>query len=380
MEILSRTQQLADLFSLEKKVELKDSKLEIVPFTFRQTFNENEIKSFQKKIPVSELCETTDEAIAENKIFNYCVFTPQNSSKSNKAILLLHGLNERSWKKYLGWAEYLAESTGKSVILFPIAFHMNRTPGLWSNARALLPWVAKRKVEIPELKNSTFVNVALSSRISQNPFRFYTSGRETILNVWQLMNEIKSGIHPLFEEDTSVDLFGYSIGAFMSNVLLLANPDNIFDKSKLFMFCGGSIFSKMNANARDIIDSEANEKLHNYFTHDFFGKNSVPQEAQDNIYQAFKAMLLPEGLKELRESFFKKAESRIKAITLKNDTVIPTAGAQAAFGSSSEKILEEMDFPYSYSHQWPFPLNTTSQKELINQSFKEVFDKAVAFI
>lgn len=380
MELLSRTQQLADLFSLEKKVELKGSNLDIIPFTFKQSFNENEIKSIQGKLPLSEFYETSDDAILENKQFNYSIFTPRNSARSDQAILLLHGLNERSWKKYLSWAEYLAEATGKSVILFPIAFHMNRAPVSWSDARALIPWVTKRKVKIPGLTNSTFVNIALSSRISQNPIRFYSSGRETIMNVWQLAQEIKSGKHPLFKEDTSINLFGYSIGALMSNVLLLSNPGNLFDKSKLFMFCGGSIFSKMNANARDIIDSEANEKLQNYYTSDFFNEEVIPVSFQDNIYQAFKAMILPDKLKELRESFFTKSSDRIRAITLKDDVVIPTEGAMITFGSASGKIVEEMDFPYSYTHQWPFPLNAISHKQLVNDSFKEVFNKVAAFL
>lgn len=380
MEILSRTQQLANLFSLERKITISEKKISILPFTFKQTFNEKEIKSFQENLPSAEFFQTSDDSISENKVFNYCIFTPQSSAKSNEAILLLHGLNERAWKKYLSWAEYLTETTGKSVILFPIAFHMNRTPHIWSDARALLPWVAKRKSEIPELANSTFVNVALSSRISQNPFRFYTSGRETIMNVWQLVKEIKSGMHSLFSEDTSVNLFGYSIGAFMSDVILLSNPDNLFEKSKLFMFCGGSIFSKMNANARDIIDSDANEKLQNFFANDFFNDGLVSSSINDNIHKAFKAMILPEKFKEFREGFFEKASERIRAITLKADTVIPTEGAVCALGNSHKTILEEMDFPYPYSHQWPFPMNAVSHKNLVNESFKEVFDKAAAFI
>ena len=379
MEILGRTRQLNDLFSLEKKIKLNETQLDIIPFTFKQTFNKNEIKSIQEKLPSAEFCKISDEAISENKIFNYCVFHPRNTKKTNQAILLLHGLNERSWKKYLSWAEYLSKKTGKSVILFPIAFHMNRGPQFWSDARALLPWVKKRK-EIPGLKNSTFVNVALSARISQEPLRFYISGRETVLDVWQLTKEIKSGLHPLFKEDTSINLFGYSIGALLSNVLLLSNPDELFTESRLFMFCGGSIFSKMDANARDIIDSEANDCLRHFYTQKFITDNFVPKAENDFIYQAFKALIRPDVLTDFREEFYKKAIDRIKSITLKNDTVIPTEGVRAALGTSSEKIVEEMDFSFSYSHQWPFPLTGAKNEQEINEGFKAVFDKACAFI
>ena len=62
----------------------------------------------------------------------------------------MHGLNERNWSKYLTWAEYLSSKTGKIVILFPIAFHINRSPVGWSNPRYLQSIFTKRKNEIGE--------------------------------------------------------------------------------------------------------------------------------------------------------------------------------------------------------------------------------------
>ena len=53
-----------------------------------------------------DLSNKNDTLIPENRSFSYPVFTPGNT-KSDKVILLLHGLNERSWVKYLVWA-YLA--------------------------------------------------------------------------------------------------------------------------------------------------------------------------------------------------------------------------------------------------------------------------------
>lgn len=89
------------------------------------------------------------------------------------------------------------------------------------------------------------------------PVTLLRLGRESVYNMWQLVHEIKNGEHPLFKEDTSINLFAYSIGALLSQVLLLANPDKMFTDTRLFMFCGGSIFSEMDGNARDIMDKEA---------------------------------------------------------------------------------------------------------------------------
>ena len=133
MDISLRTKQLNSLFSYDKKTELEESHLEIIPFRFTQTRGASEIDEFQKGLTPTGFCPMTDDRIQENKSFSYAIFTPSGRKKNNEAIILLHGLNERTWEKYLTWAEYLTHTTGKPVILFPIAFHMNRTPGLWAN-------------------------------------------------------------------------------------------------------------------------------------------------------------------------------------------------------------------------------------------------------
>jgi hypothetical protein len=68
----------------------------------------------------------------ENNSRYSCLLMQPAGSTSRGLILLLHGLNEKRWDKYLPWARRLVRQTGKSVLLFPIAFHMSRTPAPWS--------------------------------------------------------------------------------------------------------------------------------------------------------------------------------------------------------------------------------------------------------
>ena len=363
MEISTRTKQLKAIFSYDKKVILEDQPLEIRPYHFIQNMGVNEIEQFQQLIPTSEFCSIPDNNIQENKSFSYTIFTPKGSRKTDQAILLLHGLNERNWDKYLTWAEYLSLATGKAVILFPIAFHMNRTPGNWYNPRALMPWVARRKQEVEHLDNSTFVNVALSYRLSDTPLRFY-----------------------IFEKDSSINIFAYSIGAFLSQILMLANPDHLLDDSKLFLFCGGSIFSQMDGSARDIMDREAYRRVKNYFLNDFLTKNDEQRMLpvlyeEDFMEKAFKAMIRPEVMKNYRESFFERIQDRLRIVTLKKDTVMPTQGVIEALGPKCvDTILEELDFPYEYSHQNPFPTNTGATPEMLYQSFTGIFNRVANFL
>jgi hypothetical protein len=299
----------------------------------------------------------------------------------DKAILLLHGLNECSWEKYLPWAEQLALKTGKAVILFPIAFHMNRTPASWHNPRTISPYVNIRKQKFTDVGNSTFVNLALSSRLSESPIRFYISGRESAFNIWQLFKEIKNGRHPLFKENTSIDIFAYSIGAFLAQILLLANPGQLISDSKLFMFCGGSIFSRMNGSARDILDQESFQKLRHYFLDIFLWKKTSPSQTEDSFQKAFKSMLSVDEQRDYRESFFQKAVQRIQAFTLKKDSVIPTIGVKEAFGNTNcNSVVKELDFPYEYSHQVPFPIHNRISPEIVQECFSDLFNRSASFL
>lgn len=381
MDLSLRTQELNRLFSYDKKSVIEESRLDILPFRFTQTTGAGEIDTFQKILPTTGFCPLTDDHIGENKSFRYTVFAPSGEKSFREAIILLHGLNERSWEKYLTWAEFLAHNTRKPVILFPIAFHMNRTPGGWYNPRAILPWVNRRKEETTGNANSTFVNVALSSRLSSHPLRFYASGRESAFNLCQLVHEIKNGEHPLFGEDASVHIFAYSIGALLSQVVLLANPNNLFTDSRLFMFCGGSIFSQMNGNARDIMDKEAFDRIYQYYMNDFMKRKNIPDCFPDDLFEkAFKTMIQPGYMQEERESFFCKACNRIRAISLKNDIVMPTEGILKALGKASGKILQELDFQFPYSHQIPFPSPNRANPRDVNRAFLTVFNQASAFI
>jgi pimeloyl-ACP methyl ester carboxylesterase len=385
MKFIEQFQKLKSLFTYDREVSVEDLSLKIRPFQFEQKFGNSEIDQIQQTLSTSEFCPLSDDNIEENKKFTYTVFVPKGVAQADKAILLLHGLNERTWEKYLPWAEELAKRTGRAIILFPIAFHMNRTPRMWYNPRAILPYVDRRKQQFAGLNNSTFVNLALSSRLSENPIRFYISGKESIFNLWQLIKEIKNGQHPMFKENTSVNIFAYSIGAFLAQVLLLANPDQLTSDARLFMFCGGTLFSRMDGNARDIMDCESFQKLRNYFLNDFIREDEkVPgctAAAEDPIQKAFKTMLAFSQYRDYRESFFREAKNRIRAITLKKDTVIPTSGVEEAFGKKSAPgMLEEMDFPYEYSHQIPFPTHTRVASEIVQQSFSHLFDRAAAFL
>jgi len=389
MEFTKTFNELKKIFSLERdKTVIPNSGIEIQLMNFTSSSSlvlpsngVNEQTYFHQAIA------TNDGSIVENKSFSYPVFIPTSQTLHSKAIILLHGLNERSWLKYLPWAYYLAENTNRPVILFPISFHMNRSPENWANPRAMMPLLANRQ-KTEELDMSTFANVALSQRLSDDPLRFFASGKQSAEYLIYLLDTIKQGNYPLLAKDSQIDFFSYSIGAFLSQILFLANPKGLLCNSRLFMFCGGAHFSEMFGTSRLIMDSKAYSSLRKYYLNDFFFFFKIRSPfsmyiKKSQLGEAFLGMLSPETNREYRENRLEKLKNQVRIISLKNDRVIPSTYIQSTFSSLKNKIkdiVHELDFPFEYTHEIPFPIYNNPNHRLVDQSFKRVFEPAVDFL
>ncbi len=326
-----------------------------------------------------------DKAVAENVDFSYPVYIPNSTSKYGKAIVLLHGLNERSWHKYLPWAQYLGEQTQRPVILFPIAFHMNRSPEDWANPRAMMPLINSRKA-IEGINMTTFANIALSQRLSDDPLRFFTSGKQSADDIVQLLNSIKQGEIPFLEKDAQIDFFSYSIGAFLAQILFLANPKDLLNSSKLFIFSGGGLFSEMRGTSRLIMDSKAYSSLRKYYLHDFPIELKVKSPFSSFVKggalgEAFLAMIAAENNQFFREHKFQRMRDRIRVVALTKDSVIPVASAKEVFACvRNQNLVTELDFPYEYTHENPFPVFDNDKSIEVDRAFETVFSQAASFL
>ena len=291
VKFFQRQKELISHFKIGRSTKLPDSKVKIEMFGF-----ESKGKNLNPEKGTHH--NYGDETISENNRFFYPVFVPHGNSKPNAGILLLHGLNERNWDKYLCWAEYLAIHTQKPVILFPIAFHMNRSPASWGDPRSMSALMFKRKKEAGDPRSLSFANAALSDRLCKEPYRFFSSGNQTIQDITSLTSQIKNGEHSLFSEGTSLDIFAYSIGSFLAEILLMGNPLNLFSASRLFIFCGGSIFSNMYGESRYIMDKAAYDSLFRYYCHDWFSQENKTatsgEMVSDSLLTAFNSMINPD--------------------------------------------------------------------------------------
>lgn len=338
---------------------------------------------------VNGILDVPDSQIKENISFRYHIFSPiEQTEKTKEVVFLLHGLNEKDWDKYYTWAKAIVDRTGKSVVLFPLGFHMNRTPKGWSNSRLMYKASSQRKAALPNIIASSLSNVAISKRLHEKPQRFVWSGLQTYYDIIDFIGDIKAGRHPIIAPDARYDFFAYSIGAFLSQILIISNYNGYFDHSKLCMFCGGPVFNRFSPVTKFILDSEANVILYSFLVEHL--ESHLKKDARLNHYLngnhtegiVFRSMLDYKVNSEMRENAFHKLSSQIMAIGLKQDTVIPPYEIINTLQGKYREIpirVDILDFPYKYKHEDPFPTVEKLRNET-DEAFNSVFDSICTFL
>ena len=328
-----------------------------------------------------------DIDVDENRHFKYQIIKPFGVKTTKKVVFLFHGFNEKDWNKYIPWANSICEGTGSSVVLFPIAFHMQRAPQFWSSRREMYKLSEERKKKYPNIVHSTLSNVAISMRLHSMPQRFIWSGLQTYYDVIQFIEECRNDNHPLISSNFEFDIFSYSIGGFLAQILKLTNYNNYFSNSKVCLFCGGATFNRFSPVSKFILDSEANVALYSFLVEHF--ENILQKDELLNHYikddhlegKLFYSMLDYHKMRDFREGLLRKYENDIYAITLRKDKIIPSYEVMNTLKGAYHDIkikVDEIDFDRDYIHENPFP-EETKTPGIVANDFKLVFNKVCNF-
>jgi hypothetical protein len=336
---------------------------------------------------IQELLNKKDAEIKENITFRYHIVMPKNEVKTKKIILLFHGFNEKNWSKYLPWATCIAEKTGKSVVMFPLSFHMNRAPAIWSNSLEMNNVNNQRKVRYPHMIESSLYNVAVSTRLHSKPQRFVWSGLQSYYDVIDFVENVKEGLHPVVSKDASIDFFSYSLGTFLGEILMMSNKDGYFSNSKYATYCGGAVFNRMFPVSKFILDSEANISLYSFMVEhleNHIKRNEVLRHylltLPEGVY--FRYMLNYNVLTQQREDIFRKMSGQFYAIALEKDKTVPAYEIINTLQGSRRDIpikVDILDYPYDYIHENPFPVSIETADE-VDRQFRLTFDKICDFL
>jgi hypothetical protein len=321
-----------------------------------------------------------DSTVAENRHIRCPVVRPTGAKSGevhDRVCILLHGLNERGWDKYWDWAHAIADKARCAVILFPIAFHMDRSPATWADFGIMRGISKDRIARYPGLKQSSMANAAISERLDRDPGRFFLSGLMSARDLMDLVTVLRSGKAAGIASNATLGYFGYSIGAYLLQCLTLADP-RFANAGKRFLFCGGPYLSAMTPVSKYILDSRAHERILDFWVYNLEaerGRNAELAALLDTPEgRAFCAMVDPRHPQLERRSSFSDGASRVVSLT--GDEVMPKA-AILDFFRGTNVVPTVFDLPPTSTHVAPFnPIGG----EPVRTAFENVFDEAAAHL
>lgn len=307
---------------------------------------------------------TADCAIGENLEFRYPLLRGLGATaQSRHLIIVLHGLNERSYSKYVPWAFQLWRATGADVALFPLSFHVNRVHAPWG--RSLESHLARRRA-VPGNENVHPYNCVLSERLESRPERFFWGGLQSFGDVVALVRKIREGEHPHVHREAQIDLLGYSAGGYVSLGLLLGDPGGLFEASRCVLFESGAAMGSTHLSSRLIMDLScevALMKLYVRFTSRLANPRLAHWLAEHDEGRWFRALFGEEKERLRLEARLKSIAPRLLAISNSNDDVIP---AGSVFNTLKGKHrdsgvrVEELALGV---HEHPFVCHDYEQKD-----------------
>lgn len=229
----------------------------------------------------SSYLRSEDAAVSENRTFTYLMVEPDSRSTQTwqNVLILTHGLNEGSYSKLFLWAYNLANQLNYPILIFPIAFHIDRRSNLWDYpAQARL---VNTRNQVPgNLRVSPF-NARISQRIAEAPERFLRGGLQSYFDVADLCDEISSGRHPKFKPTTTPHFLGYSAGGYLALTLMLSRTDEKHSLSRYVLFASCVKPDDMRPASLFIMDEHAGSILTRFLKSGDFGTFGLPEGNAD---------------------------------------------------------------------------------------------------
>lgn len=266
----------------------------------------------------------SDCQIAANISFRYPLVREPGTARHRRVTMILHGLNERSFTRYLPWAYHLWDRTGDPVILFPLAFHINRVLPGWARHQQE---IGDRRCGIPSNEYAHRFNAIISDRLELHPARFFWGAVQSYHDVLDLVRTIRRGEHPHFEPGAQIDLVGYSAGGYLALIFLMENPEGLFADSRCVAFAtavptrdlclSSPLILDMTAEVALMklyvrnIDRLANARMRHWFDH----------HGEGRWIRAFSGTQPHQALIETR---MRELAPRLLGISNVNDLVTPT--------------------------------------------------------
>ena len=312
----------------------------------------------------AELLRPDDQGEVENLAFALPLVLPRRSGPFDRAIIILHGLNESEYRKFFPWACTLA-SAGFPVVLFPMTFLVNRRPRHWMGNAETQRCLRERQA-MPGNTVATRYNTILSARLDRHPERLFLGGRQSYGDLLELVASLRHGTFTLgeaheatlvprqpFAEGTRVDFLGYSIGGYLTVGLLLGEGDTPdLAQSRAVIFAAAAPFAHanpaLNANTLSpfILDGLATQRVRQ-----FYGSEAAARLLDNPQGRWCRAIFRAEH--NVLDPPLQRLRTRLLTIGNTADTVVPPNGMAETFGALDCLLsLGAHEYPFSLTDVW----------------------------
>lgn len=214
--------------------------------------------------PHAHWLKPEDRDFEENGRFTYLMVervTPVPRAYDD-ILIIFHGLNETSYSKLFPWAYNVACRAEMPVLIFPIAFHINRRSKAWSFSNQARLYTVRSQAN-GNRKSSPF-NARISERLALSPDRLVRGGLQTYYDVIALCDAIRSGCHPGCRPGARPHFLGYSAGGYLALVLMLADPGGRLQESRCVVFAAGASLDGVHPASIFIVDTDADDRFIQY--------------------------------------------------------------------------------------------------------------------
>lgn len=311
-----------------------------------------------------------DHRVDSNLSFAFPFFLP-GSQPYDECLVLGHGFNEAAYIKLFPWAYCLCKEMCIPVVIFPLAFHMNRRPASW---KTMMRPAYRARMHVVGNRCFSPFNAVVSQRISEAPERFFRGALQSYWDVMDLISEIGQGelevpyggktIRP-FRRGAKIHFLGYSISGYLYLAFLLIHAQGLLDDSRCLLFSSCTLWEDMDPVSVLVIDREAYEKATDFYMGGY-QKEASPEflewflETEIGVW--FRTLFLDHSSLKSLKMEVQKLQGRLLIIADPNDPVFSAASIVNHLGEGTPILSLELG-----RHEFPFNI-----VRLDGRSFRDI--------